>query len=62
MSSTIVDDVGAVTPRWLTSVLGGAGVDAAVRAVTVEPVGTGQMGSCYRLRIEYARERPPASS
>ncbi len=55
----IVDDVADITPGWLTSVLESAGVEASVRAVTAEPVGTGQLGSCYRLRVDYERGDGP---
>jgi hypothetical protein len=41
-------------------VLNGAGIEATVRAVTSEPIGTGQMGSCYRLAIDYERGKGPA--
>jgi hypothetical protein len=60
MTADIVDDIASATPAWLTAVLEGAGVDATVRAVTAAPVGTGQMGSCYRLRIDYERGDGPA--
>jgi hypothetical protein len=45
----IVDEVSAITPDWLTAVLRGAGLDAIVASVKSAQVGTGQMGSCYRL-------------
>ncbi len=59
MSAAIIDDLTAITPEWLTTVLHGAGVDGDVRSVGAEPVGTGQMGSCYRLFVEYERGDGP---
>jgi hypothetical protein len=43
-----------VTPGWLSAALraGGAAVD--VRAVDVEPIGTGQTGATYRVSATYA--------
>ena len=54
MQSEIVDDATGLTAEWLSSVLG-----AEVRSVAVEPVGTGQMASCYRLSVEYERGDGP---
>jgi len=42
-----VAHVEELTPTWLSSALG-----AEVRAVSTEPVGTGQMGACYRLLLD----------
>jgi aminoglycoside/choline kinase family phosphotransferase len=49
----IVDDVAGITPGWLTAVLQAGDIDATVGGITTEQVGTGQMGSCFRLRIDY---------
>jgi len=49
----IVADPAAVTPTWLTDVLRHAGHDVTVRAVTSEPVGTGQMAHNERFILEY---------
>ncbi|HSV41354.1 MAG TPA: phosphotransferase [Nocardioidaceae bacterium] len=38
-----------LTPEWLATVLGGT-----VTSFTADPVGTGQIGTCYRLTIEGA--------
>ena len=50
-----------LTTTWLTTALDGSGVLAgsAVRDFSVEPVGTGQMGDSYRLRLEL--DPPPAA-
>jgi Phosphotransferase enzyme family len=40
-----------VTPQWLGSVL-----EADVRAVDTEPIGTGQTGATYRLTVTYASD------
>jgi hypothetical protein len=54
MEPMAVETVDDVTPEWMTAVLEQNGVGATVRSVSAEPVGTGQMGSCYRLLIDYA--------
>jgi hypothetical protein len=53
----LADTPDALTPRWLSGVLG-----TAVAGVDVEPLGTGQMCDCYRLTLRYGRgaEGPPA--
>ena len=50
-----------ITPRWLTEVLQHAGIDAEVATITATPIGTGQIGSCYRLTIDYANGAGPAT-
>ena len=57
---TVIETVEQIDAEWLTTVLGRAGVTATVRSVTWERVGTGQMGSCFRLRVEYADGAGPA--
>jgi hypothetical protein len=60
MQPTVIETVEQVDADWLTTVLGQAGVAATVRNVTTERVGTGQMGSCFRLHVDYADgEGPP---
>ncbi len=56
----IVDDPRLITPAWLTSALAVSGLDAQVGRVAHSPVGTGQMGSCYRLMISYETGDGPA--
>ncbi|MFZ0228390.1 MAG: phosphotransferase [Mycobacterium sp.] len=53
MEATALESVDAVTPEWMTAVLARNGIAATIGRVTTEPVGTGQMGSCYRLFISY---------
>src|SRR5271167_4449807 len=53
MEATALESVDAVTPEWTTAVLAQNGIAATVCRVTTEPVGTGQMGSCYRLFLGY---------
>lgn len=53
-SETAIETVDDVTPKWTTAVLAQNGIVATVATVTPEPVGTGQMGSCYRLLIDYS--------
>jgi hypothetical protein len=56
----VIETVEQIDADWLATVLGRAGVAATVRSVTSERVGTGQMGSCFRLRVEYAHGDGPA--
>lgn len=60
-STEIACDVADITPRWLTMVLERGGIKAEVEAITATPIGTGQIGTCYRLRIDYARGTGPAT-
>jgi hypothetical protein len=53
MEATALESVDEVTPEWTTAVLAQNGIAATVSRVTTEPVGNGQMGSCYRLFIGY---------
>jgi hypothetical protein len=50
----VVDGADQLTPAWFDAVLGTAGTGAAVRRVTTEPVGTGQMATTVRARLEQA--------
>jgi hypothetical protein len=59
MEPTAVETVDGITPDWTTAVLELNGIAAAVRRVTPQVVGTGQMGSCYRLLIDYAAGEGP---
>lgn len=47
MTLPLVTTIEEITPAWLGRALG-----AEVRAVTASPVGTGQIGTCYRLAID----------
>lgn len=51
---TVLETVEQVDADWLALVLRRAGIAATVRAVSTERVGTGQMGSCFRLHVDYA--------
>jgi aminoglycoside/choline kinase family phosphotransferase len=55
--SPIADTPDALTPEWLTAALRRAGVldDAVVDAVSVTPVGTGQMCDSVRITVTYDR-------
>ncbi len=48
----------AVSPEWLTAALQARGIDARVRSVTTETVGTGQLGETRRFRLDYAGAVP----
>ncbi len=54
MEAMALESVNAITPEWTTAVLAQNGVVGTVCQVTTEPVGTGQMGACFRLIIGYA--------
>lgn len=43
-----------LTPQWLTAALATAGVTATVSGVRFERVGNGQIGTSYRLWLDYA--------
>jgi hypothetical protein len=60
-SVEIASGIGDITPQWLTSVLQRAGIEAEVGTIAATPIGTGQIGSCYRLAIDYVRGSGPAS-
>ena len=53
-SAGIVESIEEVTAAWLTAALAGAGVVASVMDVDAAPIGTGQMGSCFRLSLDYS--------
>jgi len=59
MDAAAVETVDAITAEWMTAVLEQNDIVGIVRSVTTEPVGTGQMGSCYRLFIDYAAGEGP---
>ena len=54
----VVDQPSLLTPEWLTGALRWAGYDATVLGVTVDPVGTGQMGSSFRLSFDFGGSAP----
>jgi len=47
-----------VTPRWMTDALGNRGIDATVESLTMEPVGTGQLGETRRFFLKYRGAMP----
>lgn len=47
-----VDRPEDLTPAWVTAALRAGGHDVTVSAVTTEPVGHGQIGANYRVRLE----------
>ena len=56
MSAPVVTDVAGLTPEWVSQALGATVTDA-----VAEQVGTGQIGTCYRLRLTSADPGVPAS-
>lgn len=55
----IIDGPDDITPAWLSEVLESNGVHAKVAGVSVGAIGTGQMGSCYRVAISYRSGQGP---
>jgi hypothetical protein len=53
MEAAALESVDDVTPEWVSAVLAQKGIAANVSRVIAEPVGNGQMGSCYRLSTAY---------
>jgi hypothetical protein len=51
-----VDTPEELTPAWLSDAL-----DASVNEVSFEPVGTGQMSSCFRLHVTYSAGEGPSA-
>jgi hypothetical protein len=47
-----------VTSAWLSSVLSAKGAGVDVADVDVSPIGTGQTGATYRIRVVYATPQP----
>lgn len=50
-----------VTPEWMTQALAGRDIDAQVRSLRMEQVGTGQLGETRRFHIDYAGTPPPGA-
>jgi len=48
----VIDGPDDITADWLTTALRATTADAHVRSVTVEPIGTGQTGASFRLRLD----------
>ncbi|MEQ8659408.1 MAG: phosphotransferase [Gammaproteobacteria bacterium] len=60
MSLPVVGPHG-ITPDWITAALHNKGIDASVRALRAETVGTGQLGETRRFFLDYAGT-PPADA
>lgn len=50
-----------VTPAWMTQALGRRGIDATVERLTMDQVGTGQLGETRRFHLAY-KGTPPANA
>ena len=48
----MIDGPDDITADWLTTALRATTPDAHVRAVEVEPIGTGQTGASFRLHLD----------
>jgi hypothetical protein len=49
----VADGVDDLTPEWLSMALAAGGTDCTVRSVASERIGTGQIGTSYRLTLGY---------
>src|SRR6478735_4388789 len=59
MTEPVVDRGDQLTPEWLTAALQSAGHALTVVDAEFEPIGTGQMGMTYRVRLVYDSEPGP---
>ena len=50
----VLDDPADLTPGWVSAAIATTGIDVALTEVRPERVGTGQIGTSYRLHITYA--------
>ena len=48
-----------ITPAWMTEALASYGLDARVTGITMQSVGTGQLGETRRFQLSYAGSPPP---
>ncbi|SHN46531.1 phosphotransferase family protein [Cryptosporangium aurantiacum] len=57
----VIDDPADLTPAWLSRVLRlGSDIDADLRAVRAQRIGTGQIGASYRVELDGAPGAPPS--
>ena len=56
----LVTSPAGITPAWISAILQANGVDASVRGLETKIVGTGQIGECVRITLDYARTAPGA--
>ena len=56
----LVTSPAGISAGWLTRILKANGIDAEVRGFTAKNVGTGQIGECVRIALDYARAAPGA--
>jgi hypothetical protein len=56
---TVIDRIEDLSATWLTGALAARGLDLVVAAVAAQPIGTGQMGATYRLRVTYSGAAGP---
>lgn len=57
----VVDRAEELTPNWLTNALEVGGHDLTVASVAAERIGTGQIGTTFRLQLDYAGRAGPAT-
>ena len=61
MDQPVIDAAEEITPAWLTEALGTAGHELAVVAARAERIGVGQVGTTYRVELEYDGAAGPAT-
>ncbi len=54
ISPPVLDDPAGLTPAWVSAALASTGVEVEIIDVRPERVGTGQIGTSYRLHLTYA--------
>lgn len=59
--NAVADSAEELTPAWLTHALRSGGHDLVVSSVTSERIGTGQMGTTYRLQLSYEGAPGPST-
>jgi hypothetical protein len=50
-----------LTPEWLGAALASGGIEGTITRASSDRVGTGQMGTSYRVRLDWAEPVPPGA-
>ncbi len=58
----VLDDPAGLTPAWVAAALATTGVEVEITEVRSERVGTGQIGTSYRLHLTYADPQAAAGA
>lgn len=51
-----IPTLAGLTPRWLTALLCGQGIECEIENVSATAIGTGQVGATYRLSLDYRHQ------